>query len=73
MSQAFEQWASQNGVWAKSVNGDAFSHQVKKETADIIASEMGKVDLIVYSLAIPDAFGSRYRPDVPFGHQTDRR
>jgi len=53
MSRAFEQWASQNGVWARSINGDAFSHQVKKEAADIIASEMGKVDLIVYSLASP--------------------
>ncbi len=53
MSEAFEQWAHQKGIWAKSINGDAFSHPVKKEAADIIEAELGQVDLIVYSLASP--------------------
>ncbi len=53
MTEAFEQWAKGEGIWAKSVYGDAFSHQVKKETADLIEAELGQVDLIVYSLASP--------------------
>ncbi len=53
MSEAFEQWAQGKGIWAKSINGDAFSHEVKKQAADIIEAELGQVDLIVYSLASP--------------------
>jgi enoyl-[acyl-carrier protein] reductase/trans-2-enoyl-CoA reductase (NAD+) len=53
-SVAFEQAATEAGLWAKSINGDAFSCEVKREAMDIIKNEMGgKVDLIIYSLASP--------------------
>ena len=50
---AFEKIASQHGLYAKTVNGDAFSAEVKNKTIDIIKSDLGKVDMVVYSLAAP--------------------
>ena len=50
---AFEEWAKGQGLYAKSVNGDAYSHQVKEEVIRIIKEEMGKIDLLIYSLASP--------------------
>jgi len=37
----------------KSINGDAFSNEVKRETLDLIKADLGQVDLVVYSLASP--------------------
>ena len=50
---AFEKAATAEGLFAKSLNGDAFSHDMKKQAIDIISSEMGKINLVVYSLASP--------------------
>ena len=50
---AFEKAAAAEGLFAKSLNGDAFSHDLKKQAIDIIQNEMGKIDLVVYSLASP--------------------
>lgn len=50
---AFEAAASEAGIYAKSINGDAFSHDCKKQVVDLIKEEMGQVDLVVYSLASP--------------------
>ncbi len=50
---AFEKAATAEGLFAKSLNGDAFSHDLKKQAIDIIQNEMGKIDLVVYSLASP--------------------
>jgi enoyl-[acyl-carrier protein] reductase/trans-2-enoyl-CoA reductase (NAD+) len=50
---AFEQAAHQAGLYAKSINGDAFSTEIKIKTADLIRKDLGKVDLIIYSLASP--------------------
>lgn len=51
---AFEKAAQAEGLFAKSLNGDAFSHELKKQAVEIIKNEMGgKVDLVVYSLASP--------------------
>ncbi|MDG1358790.1 MAG: trans-2-enoyl-CoA reductase family protein [Akkermansiaceae bacterium] len=51
---AFEKAATADGLVAKSLNGDAFSHELKQQALDIIKNEMGgKVDLVVYSLASP--------------------
>lgn len=36
-----------------SLNGDAFSNEMKEETIKVIKEKMGKVDLVVYSLAAP--------------------
>jgi enoyl-[acyl-carrier protein] reductase/trans-2-enoyl-CoA reductase (NAD+) len=50
---AFEKFAHQDGLYAKSINGDAFSNAIKESTADLIRKDLGKVDLIIYSLASP--------------------
>jgi enoyl-[acyl-carrier protein] reductase/trans-2-enoyl-CoA reductase (NAD+) len=52
-SVAFERFAHANGLHASSVNGDAFSDEIKSRTVDLIASGIGGVDLVVYSLAAP--------------------
>ncbi len=50
---AFETIAHQDGHYAKSINGDAFSDEIKMQTIDLIRRDLGKVDLVVYSLASP--------------------
>ncbi|WP_237067203.1 enoyl-ACP reductase FabV [Microbulbifer guangxiensis] len=50
---AFEEEAHKAGLYAKSINGDAFSDEVKAQAIDMIKQDMGKVDLVVYSLASP--------------------
>ncbi|KVW11436.1 trans-2-enoyl-CoA reductase [Burkholderia cepacia] len=52
-SAAFEKFAAEKGVYARSINGDAFSDKVKQVTIDTIKQDLGKVDLVVYSLAAP--------------------
>ncbi|MFZ4435794.1 MAG: enoyl-ACP reductase FabV [Flavobacterium psychrophilum] len=52
-SAAFEKEAQQVGLYAKSINGDAFSDEVKKQTIDLIKQDLGQVDLVIYSLASP--------------------
>ncbi len=52
-TRAFEARAQKEGLWTKSLYGDAFSKELKKETLDVIRNEMGKIDLLVYSLAAP--------------------
>jgi len=53
-SAAFEKAATAEGLFAKSLNGDAFSHELKQQAIDLIKNEMGgKIDLVIYSLASP--------------------
>ena len=52
-SAAFENEAQNAGLYAKSVNGDAFSNEVKRQTLDLIKTDLGQIDLIIYSLASP--------------------
>lgn len=52
-SAAFEKEAQAAGLYAKSINGDAFSNEVKKEVIDLIKADLGQVDLVIYSLASP--------------------
>ncbi len=52
-SLAFEAQAKQAGLYAKSINGDAFSNEVKAQTIDLIKADLGQVDLVIYSLASP--------------------
>lgn len=52
-SAAFEKEANAAGLYAKSINGDAFSDDIKKQTIDLIKKDLGQVDLVVYSLASP--------------------
>jgi len=50
---AFHQQASKKGLYADTINGDAFSDEIKAQTIDKIKANMGKVDLVIYSLASP--------------------
>ncbi len=51
---AFEQAAQAAGLYAKSINGDAFSDELKQQTIDLIKQDwQGGVDLVIYSLASP--------------------
>lgn len=50
---AFENEAIAAGLWARSLNGDAFSDALKEKTIALIKKELGEVDLVVYSLASP--------------------
>ncbi len=52
-SAAFENEAQKAGLYAKSVNGDAFSNEIKRQTLDLIKADLGQVDLVIYSLASP--------------------
>jgi len=50
---AFQDQAAKAGLYAKSINGDAFSAEIKQKTIDLIKAELGQVDLVIYSLASP--------------------
>lgn len=50
---AFENEAAAAGLFAASVNGDAYSDEVKAKTLALVKEKMGPVDLVVYSLAAP--------------------
>jgi enoyl-[acyl-carrier protein] reductase/trans-2-enoyl-CoA reductase (NAD+) len=52
-SAAFHHHAQAAGLYAKSINGDAFSDEVKQKAIDTIKADMGQIDLVVYSLASP--------------------
>jgi enoyl-[acyl-carrier protein] reductase/trans-2-enoyl-CoA reductase (NAD+) len=52
-SAAFHQFAHGEGLYAKSINGDAFSNEIKAKTIEAIRADLGQVDLVVYSLASP--------------------
>ena len=52
-SAAFEKEATKAGLYAKSINGDAFSNEVKQQAIDLIKADMGQIDLVIYSLASP--------------------
>lgn len=50
---AFHEKAKAKGLYADTINGDAFSDEIKNEVIEKIKAEMGKVDLVIYSLASP--------------------
>ncbi|MEP2300843.1 MAG: enoyl-ACP reductase FabV [Kangiellaceae bacterium] len=50
---AFHKEAKAAGLYAKTINGDAFSHAIKDETIELIKQDLGKVDLVIYSLPSP--------------------
>ena len=52
-SAAFEKEAHKAGLYAKSINGDAFSNEIKKQTLDLIKADLGQIDMVIYSLASP--------------------
>lgn len=50
-SAAFEKLATEAGLQSFSVTGDAFSQETKERTIQLIRSELGQVDLVIYSVA----------------------
>lgn len=52
-SAAFENEAHKAGLYAKSINGDAFSNEVKEQTLALIKADLDQIDLVIYSLASP--------------------
>jgi enoyl-[acyl-carrier protein] reductase/trans-2-enoyl-CoA reductase (NAD+) len=52
-SAAFHDEAAAAGLYAKSINGDAFSDAIKQKAIDTIRADLGQVDLVIYSLASP--------------------
>lgn len=52
-SAAFDKAAKAAGLYAKSVNGDAFSNQCRALVIDMIKQDLGQIDMVVYSLASP--------------------
>lgn len=50
---AFEQKAKEAGLYARSLNMDAFSDEAKAAVTALIKKDLGKVDLVVYSVAAP--------------------
>ncbi|TKC12100.1 trans-2-enoyl-CoA reductase family protein [Pedobacter polaris] len=63
---AFETEANKAGLYAKSINGDAFSTVVKQQTKDLIKADLGQIDLIIYSLASP----VRTNPNTGITHRS---
>ena len=52
-SAAFHKFAEAEGLYAKSINGDAFSDEIKQKAIEAIKGDLGQVDLVIYSLASP--------------------
>ena len=65
-SAAFEKQAHAAGLYAKSINGDAFSNEIKDKTIDLIKADLGQVDLVIYSLASP----VRTNPNTGITHKS---
>src|SRR5436853_3306957 len=49
-SVAFEKAAHAAGLYAKSINGDAFSDAIKEQVIAAIKADVGQVDAVIYSL-----------------------
>ncbi len=58
---AFDEFAREEGLTTISINGDAFSHEIKQQTIEAIREHLGAVDVVIYSLA------SGVRPDPDTG------
>ena len=52
-SAAFHRFAHADGIYARSINGDAFSADVKSKVVEAISEDLGQIDLVIYSLAAP--------------------
>ncbi len=50
---AFTKFATDAGLYARNVNGDAFSDECREQVIKMIKEDLGQVDMVVYSLASP--------------------
>ncbi|MDE0010568.1 MAG: trans-2-enoyl-CoA reductase family protein [Candidatus Poribacteria bacterium] len=63
---AFHQQAASDGFYVDSLNGDAFSNEMKVEAIDRLKADFGKIDILVYSIAAP----RRVHPNTGASHQS---
>ena len=63
---AFHQQAEADGFLAQSLNGDAFSNEMKAEAIDRLKADFGKIDILVYSIAAP----RRTHPNTGVSHES---
>ena len=59
-SAAFQAEARSAGLYAKCINGDAFSNEIKEKTINLIKEDLGTIDMVIYSIASP----RRQHPDT---------
>lgn len=67
---AFHNFAKADGLYYHTINGDAFSDEIKAQTIEKIKEDLGQVDLVIYSLASPkrkdpetgDVYSSTLKP-----------
>ena len=52
-NKAFETRAAQQGLYAKTLDGDAFSDAMREQVLEAIKADLGQINLVVYSLASP--------------------
>ena len=52
-TKAFEEFAKEDGYYAKSFNGDGFSKEMKEQVIEAIKNDWGQVEMVVYSMAAP--------------------
>ena len=64
---AFHRQATADGFLADSLNGDAFSDEMKAETMRRLKADFGKIDILVYSIAAP----RRVHPTTGVSHQSE--
>jgi enoyl-[acyl-carrier protein] reductase/trans-2-enoyl-CoA reductase (NAD+) len=63
---AFHEAAEEAGLGAWSLNGDAFSDEVKAQAVEALREHMGPIDTLIYSLASP----RRTHPKTGITHQS---
>ena len=66
---AYHRYAQENGLVSVNINGDAYSHEVKRQTLALVESSIGQVDVVIYSLASP----RRTDPDTGETYQSELR
>ena len=52
-NKAFEARAEQQGLYVKTLDGDAFSDAMRDQVMDTIKADLGQIDLVVYSIESP--------------------
>ena len=52
-NQAFDRAANASGLYARSLNADAFADETKEQVAQIVRDDLGGLDVLIYSLASP--------------------
>lgn len=63
---AYHRYATENGLVSANVNGDAYAHEIKQRTMELVGSRLGQVDVVIYSLASP----KRTDPDTGETYQS---